>query len=55
MGERRIRHLPVVQGEHVLGVVGIRDVVAALAERLWRHDEAAHETVSELLQRSPSG
>jgi CBS domain-containing protein len=54
MGERRIRHLPVVQGENVLGMVGIRDVVGALAERLWReHDEAAHETVRELLGRSP--
>ena len=55
MGERRIRHLPVVQGEHVLGVVGMRDVVAALAERLWQRDEAAHETVSGLLRRSPRG
>jgi CBS domain-containing protein len=56
MGERRIRHLPVVQGENVLGMVGIRDVVAALAERLWReHDEAAHETVRELLGRAPRG
>ena len=54
MGARRIRHLPVVQGEHVLGVVGIRDVLAALAERLWRaHDETAHETVTELLSRAP--
>ncbi|HEU4451174.1 MAG TPA: CBS domain-containing protein [Gaiellaceae bacterium] len=52
MGERRIRHLPVVQGENVLGIVGIRDVLGALAERLWRsHDEAAHETVHELLAR----
>jgi CBS domain-containing protein len=52
MGERKIRHLPVVQGEHVLGIVGIRDVVAVLAERLWRtHDEEAHETVHELLGR----
>lgn len=52
MRERRIRHLPVVQGENVLGVIGIRDVVAVLAERLWRvHDEEAHETVHELLAR----
>ena len=52
MGERRIRHLPVVQGENLLGVVGIRDVLGALAERLWRsRDEDARETVHELLGR----
>ena len=52
MGERRIRHLPVVQGENLLGVVGIRDVLGALAEQLWRtRDEAARETVHELLSR----
>ena len=54
MGERRIRHLPVVEGENVLGVVGIRDILGALAERLWRtHDEDARETVHELLSRRP--
>ncbi len=52
MGERGIRHLPVVQGDNVLGIVGIRDVLGALTERLWRtHDEEAHETVRELLGR----
>jgi CBS domain-containing protein len=52
MGERRVRHLPVVQGDNVLGIVGIRDVLGALTERLWRtHDEEAHETVRELLGR----
>jgi CBS domain-containing protein len=52
MGERRIRHLPVVEGENVLGVVGIRDVLAALAEELWRsRDESAHRTVHDLLTR----
>lgn len=52
MGERRIRHLPVVEGENVLGMVGIRDVLAALAEHLWRtHDEQTRETVQELLAR----
>lgn len=50
MGERQIRHLPVVEGENVLGMVGIRDVLGLLAERLWRaHDEEAHETVGALL------
>jgi CBS domain-containing protein len=52
MGERRVRHLPVVQGDNVLGIVGIRDVLGALTERLWRtHDEEAHQTVRELLGR----
>src|SRR5688572_2564026 len=30
MGERRIRHLPVVEGENLLGMIGIRDVLGAL-------------------------
>jgi CBS domain-containing protein len=52
MGARRIRHLPVVEGDNLLGMVGIRDVLAALAERLWRsRDEDVHETVHELLSR----
>lgn len=52
MGERRIRHLPVVEGDNLLGMIGIRDVLAALAERLWRNrDEDVHETVHELLAR----
>jgi CBS domain-containing protein len=50
MGEHRIRHVPVVEGENVLGVVGIRDVLGVLAERLWReHDAAARETIHGLL------
>jgi CBS domain-containing protein len=53
MGEKRIRHLPVLQGENVLGVLGIRDVLGALAETLWRtHDPVARETVHELLARA---
>ena len=52
MGERKIRHLPVVEGENLLGMVGIRDVLGALAERLWRtRDEHTRETVHELLAR----
>jgi CBS domain-containing protein len=52
MGERRIRHLPIVQGSNLLGVVGIRDVLAALADRLVRvGDPEARETVRGLLDR----
>ena len=53
MGERRIRHLPVVEGDNLLGMVGIRDVLRSLVERLWReHDTDARETVRELLRRA---
>jgi len=52
MREHRIRHVPVLQGENLLGVAGIRDVLGVLAERLWRlHDPEARETIRELLAR----
>ena len=51
MGERRIRHLPVVEGEHLLGMIGIRDLLGSLVERLWQtHDEAAHDTARALFK-----
>ena len=55
MGQRRIRHLPVVENGHVLGIVGIRDVLGTLVERLWRtHDSDARETARGLLGRAPT-
>jgi CBS domain-containing protein len=52
MGERRIRHLPVVEGGHLLGMIGIRDVLGSLVERAWQtHDEAAHDTARALFRR----
>jgi CBS domain-containing protein len=55
MGERKIRHLPVLEGENLLGMVGIREVVRALVERLWRtHDPEARERARELLDRQTS-
>jgi CBS domain-containing protein len=52
MGERRIRHLPVVQGEHLLGMIGIRDILGSLVERAWQtHDPAAHDTARSLFRR----
>jgi CBS domain-containing protein len=52
MGQRRIRHLPVVQDMMVLGIVGIRDVLGTLVERVWReHDGSARDTARELLRR----
>jgi CBS domain-containing protein len=53
MHDNRIRHLPVVEGEHVHGVAGIRDVMRTLVERVWRgRDADAHETAHELLRRT---
>ena len=52
MGERGVRHLPVVEGDLVHGMVGIRDVLRTLVERAYReHDEDARETAKELLKR----
>jgi CBS domain-containing protein len=51
MGERRIRHLPVVEGDNILGLIGIRDVLRVLVETLWRErDEGARETARGLLR-----
>jgi len=53
MGERRIRHLPVVQDGNLCGVIGIRDVLRILVELLWReHDTQAREQARELLKRA---
>jgi CBS domain-containing protein len=55
MGERRIRHVPVIEGENLIGIVGIRDVLGVLAERLWStHDEESRQTIRELLARPGS-
>jgi len=52
MGERGIRHLPVVEGENLHGMVGIRDVLRSLVEAAWRdHDGDARETAQALLGR----
>jgi CBS domain-containing protein len=52
MGARNLRHLPVVEGGNLVGVVSIKDVLAFLAERLWaERDEAAHDTARALLDR----
>ena len=50
MGERRLRHLPVVEDGNLIGVVSIRDVLGFLAERLFAdQDAAAAETARTLL------
>ena len=53
MDERKIRHLPIVEGENLIGMVGIRDVLRTLVERIWsEHDAGARETAQDLLRRS---
>jgi len=55
MHDRGIRHLPVVEGENLLGIVSMREVLQTLVERLWHtHDPQAHERARELLERRPS-
>jgi CBS domain-containing protein len=50
MGEKNLRHLPVVEGGNLVGIVSIKDVLGFLAERLWtQHDTAAHLTARALL------
>jgi CBS domain-containing protein len=51
MGEHRIRHLPVVEADSLVGMIGIRDVLRTLVERVWSdHDAGARETAGELLR-----
>ena len=53
MGERNLRHLPVVENGNLVGIVSIKDVLGFLAERLWsERDEVAHDTARALLDRS---
>jgi CBS domain-containing protein len=53
MGKRRIRHMPVVEDGHLLGMISARDLMAVLLERVWQvHDEGARETAKALLRRT---
>ena len=52
MQERRIRHLPVIQDGKLLGILGIREVLRTLVERLWSDRDAdARDTARDLLTR----
>ena len=52
MGDRNLRHLPVVEGGNLVGIVSIKDVLGFLAERLWvERDEAARDTARALLEQ----
>lgn len=57
MGRHHIRHVPVLEGDNLLGMVGVREVVDVLAERLWRAQEddvraTVHELLGTLRQRA---
>ena len=52
MQEKQIRHVPVVQDGNLLGILGIREVLRTLVERLWsERDEDARATARDLLSR----
>ena len=52
MGEHRVRHLPIVERDNLLGMIGIRDILRTLVERGWsEHDAGARETARGLLRR----
>jgi CBS domain-containing protein len=51
MGERRLRHLPVVQDGNLVGMVSMRDLLGFITERLYSNgDEAAAQTARALLR-----
>jgi CBS domain-containing protein len=51
MGERKLRHLPVVQDGHVVGIVSMRDLLGFITERLYAdQDEATAETARALFR-----
>jgi CBS domain-containing protein len=51
MAAKRIRHLPVCQGEFLVGMIGIRDLMGRLVEEVSRQDLRAQETARSLLSR----
>jgi CBS domain-containing protein len=55
MADKRIRHLPVCQGEFLVGMIGIRDVLRRLLEQAADQDDDARLTARTLLARAPRG
>jgi CBS domain-containing protein len=47
MTERHIRHLPVMVGERIAGVLSIRDLIRAAMEELARHNEMMKRYIRE--------
>jgi CBS domain-containing protein len=52
MASKRIRHLPVCEGDVLIGMVGIRDVLRGLIEEAAEQQGAARETARALLTRA---
>jgi CBS domain-containing protein len=53
MADRRIRHLPVCEGDFLVGMIGIRDVLRRLVEQAAEQQEGARDTARALLTRAP--
>jgi CBS domain-containing protein len=53
MAAKRIRHLPVCEGEFLVGMIGIRDVLRRLVEQAAEQQEGARDTARALLTRAP--
>jgi FOG: CBS domain len=53
MADKRIRHLPVCQGDFLIGMIGIRDVLGRLLEQVANQDDNARATARTLLARAP--
>jgi CBS domain-containing protein len=48
MAAKRIRHLPVCEGEFLVGMIGIRDVLRRVVEQASERDEGARDTARAL-------
>jgi CBS domain-containing protein len=55
MAAKRIRHLPVCEGEFLIGMIGIRDVLRRLVEEAAEQHAGARDTARALLTRAPRG
>src|SRR5215218_11147974 len=53
MAAKRIRHLPVCEGEFLVGMIGIRDVLRRLVEQAAEQEEGARDTARALPTRAP--
>jgi CBS domain-containing protein len=53
MAAKRIRHLPVCEGEFLIGMIGIRDVLRRLVEEAAEQHVGARDTARALLTRAP--
>ena len=52
MASKRIRHLPVCEGEFLVGMIGIRDVLMRLVEEAAEQRAGARDTARALLARA---